>query len=230
MILYGISDLHLSFESSKPMDVFRGWENYIERIRANWERLVSPDDAVVLPGDFSWALHLQQTQKDFAFLSSLPGKKILLKGNHDLWWSTCKKVREFWAENNFSDIELVYNSCCPIGPYAICGTRGWVYEGTAEKGSVVLREAGRLETSLRAAETAGLIPIVFLHYPPVWNGSVCRPIWEVLLAHGVDTVYHGHIHGNAMRGCQTEYEGIRLRLLSCDCVDFTPVALQKIIL
>lgn len=149
--IYAISDLHLSFGTDKPMNIFRGWDNYTERITANWKRLVKEDDTVILPGDFSWGLKLEETKKDFEFLEALPGKKLLIKGNHDLWWSTSKKLYEFFGENNFSSVDIIYNNCAVAENFAIAGTRGWFYDNTGDK-KVLAREAGRLETSLIAAE------------------------------------------------------------------------------
>ena len=117
--------MHLSFSTNKPMNIFKGWENHTERISANWKRLVKPSDTVILPGDFSWGLKLEETKKDFEFLENLPGKKILLKGNHDLWWSTSKKLREFLDDNKFNSVDFIFNNCAVCEGYAVAGTRGW---------------------------------------------------------------------------------------------------------
>ncbi len=222
MSLYAISDLHLSLSSDKPMDVFRGWDNYVERLKANWTRLLKDTDTVVIPGDISWALKLSETKEDFAFLDSLPGKKIILKGNHDLWWSTSKKLTEFLEENNFSTISFVFNNAIVVEDKAVCGTRGWFYD-LAPDDKVVKREAGRLETSIMAAEKTGKTPVVFLHYPPVYNEWVCEEIFSVIKKHGIKTVWHGHIHGSGFNNAKKEYDGVNMRLLSADCVDFCPV-------
>lgn len=222
MSLYAISDLHLSLSSDKSMDVFRGWDNYVERLKANWTRLLKDTDTVVIPGDISWALKLSETKEDFAFLDSLPGKKIILKGNHDLWWSTSKKLTEFLEENNFSTISFVFNNAIVVEDKAVCGTRGWFYD-LAPDDKVVKREAGRLETSIMAAEKTGKTPVVFLHYPPVYNEWVCEEIFSVIKKHGIKTVWHGHIHGSGFNNAKKEYDGVNMRLLSADCVDFCPV-------
>ena len=221
MSIFAISDLHLSFGVDKPMDIFYGWSNYTDRIKANWLRLVKPEDTVVLAGDFSWGLKIEESLADFKFLESLPGKKLLLKGNHDLWWSTAKKLREFWYENGISSVDIVFNNCVVAEGYAIAGTRGWFYDekGTAK---VKMREAGRLEASLKSAEETGLPILTFLHYPPVYNGSVCDEIFEVLKRHNIKKVYHGHIHGTGLNNVIKEYDGIEFKLISCDCIDFTP--------
>ena len=221
MSIYGISDLHLSFGVDKPMNIFRGWDNYTERITANWKRLIKENDTVILPGDFSWGLKLEETKKDFEFLESLPGKKLLIKGNHDLWWSTSKKLHEFFLQNNFSSVDIIYNNCAVAEGFAIAGTRGWFYDNTADK-KVLAREAGRLEASLCAAEKTGLPVLVFLHYPPVYGDYVCNEIFDILKNHGVRRVYHGHIHGSGFNNAVKEYDGVEFKLISCDCVDFTP--------
>lgn len=221
MSIFAISDLHLSFGTDKPMNIFKGWDNHTERLKANWLRLVKEEDTVILPGDFSWGLKIEETVEDFKFLESLPGKKILLKGNHDLWWSTAKKIREFFEINNFSSFDIVFNNCIEVENYAIAGTRGWFYDNAADK-KVLMREAGRLEASLSAAEKTGLPILVFLHYPPVYKDYECREILDILKQHNVKTVYHGHIHGLGYLNAVTEYEGINFRLISCDCIDFTP--------
>ncbi len=222
MSLYAISDLHLSLSADKPMDVFRGWEDYVNRIRQNWTRIVGDDDTVVIAGDISWALALSDAVADFAFINSLPGKKIILKGNHDLWWSTAKKLREFLEENHFDTISFVFNNTACVENFAVCGTRGWFYDLKGEN-KVVLREAGRLETSIKAALDTGLRPVVFTHYPPVYGEWVCDEIFSVIKKYDIKTVYHGHIHGSGFHNAKNEYDGVKFKLLSADCVNFTPL-------
>lgn len=222
MSLFAISDLHLSFGTDKPMNIFRGWDNHVERLEANWKRLVKQDDTVVLPGDLSWALKLNQAVQDFAFLHSLPGKKLILKGNHDLWWSTTKKINTFLSENGFDSVNIIFNSCAVYENYAIAGTRGWFYDDTSDK-KVLAREAGRLEASIAAAEKTGLEILVFLHYPPVYGDMVCREIFDVLKRHNIKRVWHGHIHGPGFNKSVSEFEGIKFQIVSCDCVNFTPI-------
>lgn len=221
MSIYTISDLHLSFGSNKPMNIFRGWENHTERLFANWNRLVNQEDTVVLPGDFSWGLKLEDTLEDFKFLNKLNGKKILLKGNHDLWWSTVKKLNEFLTENEIKNIEILFNNTIIAENHAIAGTRGWFYDDKADK-KIVAREVGRLEKSLTEAEKTGLPVLVFLHYPPVYGNQVCNEIFDVLKNHKIKKVYHGHIHGAGFNNAVKEYDGIKFELISCDCIDFTP--------
>jgi len=221
MALFTISDLHLSLSTDKPMTVFRGWENYTDRIKSNWRRLVKEEDTVVLPGDFSWGLKLSETLEDFKFLEALPGKKILLKGNHDLWWSTVKKVNEFFAENEINSVELLFNNAFKIENRVICGTRGWFYD-QSEDDKIRKREVGRLLLSFEAAEKLGGEKLVFLHYPPVYGDYVSNDIISVLKEFNIKTVYHGHIHGSGFNNVVTEYDGIKFKLISADCIDFTP--------
>ena len=222
MSVFAISDLHLSFGTDKPMDIFRGWDNHTERLLAHWNHLVKSDDTVVLPGDFSWALKLEDTKADFEFLKKLNGKKIILKGNHDLWWSTVKKLREFFKENEIDDVEILFNNTVIAENFAIAGTRGWFYDAAADD-KIIAREVGRLEKSLSEAEATGLPVLLFLHYPPVYGNEVCREILDVIKKHNIKTVYHGHIHGSGFNNAVKEYEGVEFRLISCDCIDFTPL-------
>ncbi len=226
MSIFAISDLHLSFGTDKPMDVFRGWDNHTERIFANWNRLVKPTDTVVLPGDFSWALKLEDTKADFEFLKKLNGKKIILKGNHDLWWSTVKKLRDFFSQNQIDDVEVLFNDTVVAENYAIAGTRGWFYDAAADD-KIIAREVGRLERSIAAAKETGLPILLFLHYPPVYGNEVCREIFDVIKKHGIKRVYHGHIHGSGFNNAVKEFEGVEFRLISCDCIDFTPLFITE---
>lgn len=221
MSIWTLSDLHLSLGTDKPMDIF-GWNNHVERIRANWTRLVKENDTVVLPGDLSWALGIDEALPDFEFLKSLPGKKVLLKGNHDLWWVTMKKNLAFLAEHNIDGIEFVYNNCVVSQGYAICGTRGWLLEGAAADKKIIAREAGRLRRSLEAARSTGLPMLVFFHYPPVYGDEKCPELLGILKEFDVKKIYHGHIHGAGHNRAVSEYDGIALKLVSCDCIDFTP--------
>lgn len=204
------------------MDIFRGWENHTHKLLANWNRLVKEGDTVVLSGDLSWALKLTETNKDFEFLKKLNGKKILIKGNHDLWWSTQNKINNYFKENNITDSQILFNNCIVAEGYAIAGTRGWFYDNSGSK-KVLLREAGRLETSIKAALETGLPILVFLHYPPVYGDYVCREILDILQKYNIKDVYHGHIHGSGLNHAIKEFEGINFHLISCDCIDFTPI-------
>lgn len=167
MNLFATSDLHLSFNTDKSMEIFKGWQNYAQRIKNNWTRLVTNEDTVVVAGDISWGSSLEESKKDLEFLNSLPGEKLLIKGNHDFWWSTASKINSFFKENGFDTLNIVHNNCAEVGEYAVCGTRGWLYDGTGTHNKKVTdRECGRLKSSLLEAKDKNLKPVVFLHYPP----------------------------------------------------------------
>ena len=222
MSLFAIADLHLSLSSDKPMDVFPGWDDYVAKLENNWRLVVKNEDTVVLPGDISWAMSLSETAADFAFISELTGRKIILKGNHDYWWTTLRKMNEFLRASGFDSISFVHNSACAVGGIAVCGTRGWFYDTGSDK-KVLLREAGRLESSIKEAEKTGLEPVVFLHYPPIYGDFVCDEIMEVLVRHKIRRCYYGHLHGRAAAyAVQGEREGIRFRLVSADHLKFLP--------
>ncbi len=225
MSLFAIADLHLSLGVDKPMDVFPGWAGYVEKLEKNWRENVRPEDTVVVAGDISWGLDISEAKEDFAFLDRLPGTKILLKGNHDLWFSTKTKVEKFFAENGFSTLKILFNNAYEYGDRAICGTRGWMNDPIEKK--VLLRECGRLRMSLEEGKKFGKEPLVFLHYPPVFGGGECYEILDVLLEYGIKQVYYGHIHGYssgyAINGIRN---GIDFRLISCDFVQFNPVKIM----
>ncbi len=204
------------------MDIFYGWDNYVERLKANWERIVGDNDTVVIPGDISWSLKLEASLEDLKFIDALPGKKIILKGNHDLWWVTMKKLTEFFEKNEIKTITPVFNSFVEAEGKAICGSRGWMCDNSEQNKKIILREAGRLETSLKLAVESGLEPVVFLHYPPVYADVCCEEITDVLKKYNIKTVYHGHIHGSGLHRAVKEYDKITYKLVSCDCIEFTP--------
>ena len=223
MNLFTISDLHLPLGANKPMDIFGGWDNYVERLEKNWKKLVNDEDTVVIGGDISWATSLQEAKPDFEFINALPGNKIILKGNHDYWWGTANKINDFLTENKFDTIKILHNNCYSDGKIAICGTRGWIYDGTGTHDQkVILREAGRLETSIKLAKDLGVEPIVFLHYPPAYAEFTCDEILAVLHKYEIKNVYYGHIHGKGIYNIINEYHGIKLKLTACDGIDFTP--------
>ena len=160
MALYAISDFHLSFGTDKPMDIFKGWANYTERLKENIEKKVGENDTIVIPGDISWALKLKDTIEDFRFINNLPGKKIIGKGNHDLWWESVTKMNRIMKENGFDSISFLYNNSFVVGDIAVCGSRGWFFDDTADK-KIVLREAGRIEASIKSAIDTRKEPILF---------------------------------------------------------------------
>lgn len=229
MSLFAIGDLHLSFSSQKPMDIFSGWKGYIDRLTENWESLVRDTDTVVIPGDISWAMDLPGFQADADFLNRLPGKKIMVKGNHDYWWTTLSKMNAFLRENGFDTLSILHNNSYVVGDVCICGTRGWFFDESAGSDrKVMLREVGRLETSLKSAAATGLEPVVFLHFPPIYGSYECREILDVMSSYGVRRCFYGHLHGKAARKA---FEGLYgdtiFRLVSCDTLGFSPVIIEK---
>lgn len=241
MAVFVISDLHLSTLSStdKSMEVFgRRWDGYMTRLKNNWEHLVGENDTVIIPGDISWALSLGEAKSDLTFIDSLPGKKILGKGNHDFWWSTMKKHEAFFAECGIKTISFLFNNAHRVEDFVIAGTRGWfVDEGASgvpdevDFEKVARRECMRLEISLKEARElsleSGCEIICFMHFPPVWNGSVVTPLIDLLTEYGVKRVYYGHIHGNYTVPRSFTHEGIEMSLVSADYLDFTPRFIEK---
>ena len=237
MSLFTIADLHLSLATDHPMDVFGSrWKNYVQKIEKNWRAVVSDDDTVILPGDISWAMNLEQAKADFALLESLPGTKYLGKGNHDFWWETAAKMGRFFEENSFSSLRLLYNNAYVIEDYIICGTRGWFVEeeqqltvGEVDYAKIVNREVQRLKLSLDAAvrlregEHADKEILVFLHFPPGWNGFACDEILELLNAYGIRRCYHGHIHGVYHQPPTRQIGDLELRMISSDFLNFLPL-------
>lgn len=224
MALYAIGDLHLSFGADKPMDVFGGaWDGYVEKLRRGLSA-IGPEDTTVLLGDVSWALGLDGAREDFAFLNAIPGRKLLLKGNHDYWWSTAAKFEKFCAENGFENLFLLHNNCYFYEETAICGTRGWFFEednaGTHNE-KVYNREMIRLETSLKAAGERE--KLCFLHYPPRYRGYACPEILALLKQYGVKRCFYGHLHGDSHRlALEGESDGTVFSLLAADYVNFQP--------
>lgn len=226
MALFAIADLHLSLGADKPMDIFRGWSDYQARLEENWRRTVGAGDTVVIPGDVSWAMTLEGAAADFAFLQALPGKKLILKGNHDYWWTTRRKMDDFFSANGFDTLRIVHNDAVTVeGQAAVCGTRGWFFDAEADADrKVLLREVGRLNASIDAAQKTGLPPLVFLHYPPLSRDAVCGELYETLRARGITRCYYGHLHGPAIRRafCGTR-DGIAFQLVSADALSFQPL-------
>ena len=224
MALYAIGDLHLCLGAPKPMDVFGGaWVGYMDKLKEGLS-IIGPEDTTVLLGDLSWALDLESAKADFGWINAIPGKKIILKGNHDYWWSTAAKFQKFCAENGFENLFLLNNNCYFYEGFAICGTRGWFFEeerSGAHDEKVFKRELIRLEASLKAAGDAP--KLVFLHYPPRYRGYTCPEILELLAKYEVRRCFYGHLHGGshklAMEGL---WDGMEFRLVSADYTGFRP--------
>ena len=223
MGLYAIGDLHLSLKANKPMDIFGpGWADHTARLEAAFSRL-GEDDLTVLCGDISWGIDFEESLEDFKFIDNLPGRKIILKGNHDYWWNTAAKMKKFFEENEISSIDILHNNCFFYGDYALCGTRGWFYEEeqTGHNEKVLNREVGRLEASLKAA---GDRPIFsFLHYPPLYTGYRCPEIIKKLEEYGVKQCFYGHLHGPThKRAIEGTVGSVAYSLVAADYLGFVP--------
>lgn len=224
MALYAIGDLHLCLSAPKPMDVFGGnWVDYMDKLKEGLS-VIQPEDTTVLLGDLSWALGLQQAKEDFAFIDAIPGRKIILKGNHDYWWNTVTKFNQFCQQNGFSNQFILNNNHFEYDGWAICGTRGWFFE--EEKSGehdekVFKRELMRLEASLKSA--GDLPKMVFLHYPPKYKGYECDQIVSLMEKYRVHKCFYGHLHG-ASHGLALQglWNGVDYRLVSADYLDFKP--------
>lgn len=224
MALYAIGDTHLSLGGNKAMDTFGGaWEGYVDKLRAGFAPLTA-EDAVVLCGDLSWGMSLEEALPDFQFLDGLfPGKKYLLKGNHDYWWTTASKMLHFFAEHGLNDFALLHNNCQLYGETALCGTRGWFFEEEADghNEKVFRRELLRLETSLKAAGERE--KLCFLHYPPRYQGYICQEIVDLMERYRVSACYYGHLHAGSHRLAQEGRRGsVEYHLVAGDYVGFAP--------
>ena len=225
MNIYAIGDLHLSGDPpAKPMEIFGPhWQDHAAKVAANWQQLVSPDDTVIICGDTSWAMDLTGALPDLNWIAALPGRKILLRGNHDYWWSTVNKMNAYLKAEGFDTLHILHNNSYSVEGYALCGTRGWLFDaGEAHDEKVMNREIGRLRMSLDAAEP-GLEKLVFLHYPPVYTGTSAPEIVATLKEYSIRTCYYGHLHGNAIRyAVQGDVDGIHYKLVSADGLRFCP--------
>ena len=237
MSLYTMADLHLSTfdKTNKSMEVFgKSWADYMTRIESNWRHLISDTDTVVIPGDVSWALSLEEAESDMRFLDSLPGKKILGKGNHDFWWSTMRKHEAFFDKNGIKSISFLFNNAHETDDLIIAGTRGWYNDEDAANApdnadfeKLTNRENLRLRASLAAAKklqenSPDKEIIVFMHFPPFWNGKASDGLIQALKEYGIKRVYFGHIHGNYTIPPHFIYDGIDLNIVSADYLKFIP--------
>ncbi|WP_409968672.1 metallophosphoesterase [Bengtsoniella intestinalis] len=222
MALYAIGDLHLSLTANKSMEVFGdAWKNYVERIGQGLS-VLTEDDTVVLAGDTSWGISLEEAEADFRFIEQFPGRKILLKGNHDYWWMTAAKMNRFFQEKGFLNLEILHNNCFFYEDKAICGTRGWFFEEEqkAQDAKVMNREVMRLETSLKAAGEKE--KLCFLHYPPLYQGYTCPEILRLLQEYQVKECHYGHLHGPTIRrAMECAYNGTEFSLISADKMEFS---------
>lgn len=229
MAIYAIADLHLSFNTDKPMNIF-GWIDYEEKIKKDWLEKVKEEDLVLLPGDFSWELKLENAYKDFNFINELPGKKLMLKGNHDLWWTTLKSMRNYLEVNNIKDVDFIYNNSYEYENYIIAGTRGWDLECKNEQDEKIKnREVFRLENSIldgikKYGEDKEII--VCMHYPPLEKENLNTEFTKVMKKYNVTKCIYGHLHGKAHESAvEGMINGIEYKLVSCDYTKFQLIRL-----
>ncbi len=230
MPVYVLSDTHLSITKNKPMDIFgRRWQNHTEKIRECWEAVVTPDDYVVIPGDISWAMTLDEARSDLEFLDSLPGTKLIGRGNHDYWWNTAKKMNAYFDSCGITTLKLLYNNAYDTGDFIVCGSRGWYNdEDVSPKDSdykkIVAREAQRMELSIAEGRKLDAEkPIVmFLHFPPVFRDYICRELVDVMHRFDITRCFFGHIHALYDIPPSFEFEGITFNIVSADYLDFKP--------
>ena len=229
MSIFVIGDLHLSFNNPKPMDIFgENWSGHEEKIKKNWIEKVKENDLVVLPGDFSWETYLEDTKLDFAYLNSLPGKKLLLKGNHDYWWTTLTSMRSFLQENNFTNIDFLYNNSYEFENKILCGTRGWSIVDEEMDKKLIKRELIRLELSIKDGISkfgTDKEIIVFMHYPPITKSKLITnqeaEFIEMMNTYHIKRCYYGHLHGSSIHDAvEGNVNGIELKLISADGLDF----------
>ncbi len=229
MSIYVIADLHLSFKNPKPMNIFGdNWENHEEKIKKDWLEKVTDNDLVILPGDFSWAMKLEDAYLDFKYLEELPGKKLLLKGNHDYWWTTIKKMHTYLEENNFNSIDFIYNNSYLFEDKIITGTRGWTLNDLENQGKILNRELGRLELSINEGIKKygkDKTILVFMHYPPITNVAMLNHLElkfvNLMKKYNVQSCMYGHLHSHSHKDAvEGMVEGIEFRLVSGDYLDF----------
>ncbi|PRR72429.1 3',5'-cyclic adenosine monophosphate phosphodiesterase CpdA [Clostridium thermopalmarium DSM 5974] len=222
--LYAISDLHLSLSSDKPMDVFgEQWNNHHERIRENWIKKINDKDTVLIAGDVSWSMKMEDGLADLEWIHNLPGRKIISKGNHDYWWGSISKLN-----NLYEDISFIQNNFFSYEDYAICGTRGWTIPGDKSSShdiKIYNREQIRLKLSLDKAVSSGYSKIiVMIHYPPVNDKFEASNFTEIFEEYGVEKVIYGHLHGPSLnRVFEGTYNGVEYIMTSCDYINFDPI-------
>ena len=242
MAIYTIADLHLSIndQTNKSMEVFGSrWNGYVEKLEQHWKNTIQENDTVIIPGDISWALTLEEATQDLCFLHSLPGIKIIGKGNHDFWWQTMSKLMAFKEKNNLSSISFLYNNAYVVEDFIIAGTRGWFYDPSCDNipaetdfKKIVARETVRLRLSLdEAVKLKALYPekeiLAFLHFPAIWMGKIADEILNVLKEYGIRRCYYGHVHGSYDVEGDFDAEGIRFSVTSADFLHFTPKIIYK---
>ena len=233
MSIFAISDLHLSLSTDKPMDVFGSkWDNYEERMADSWNKVVTDNDLVIIPGDISWAMYLNDTQADLEYINNLKGQKLLLRGNHDYWWTTLSKMEAYIKENHFNTLHFIKNTAFLWEDTAICGTRGWTINHSTEPcedKKIYDRERQRIVLSLEEAKKLKAKEIIVaMHFPPIEKDGMSDGFMDIFKEYGVGECVFGHLHADAHKNAPSgEKDGIKLRLVSCDYLNFTPVLIKK---
>lgn len=236
MSVFVIADLHLdTVTNEKSMEIFGNkWQGYLQKIKNNWTRLITENDTVIIPGDISWALSSEDCIEDLKWIDSLPGKKIIMKGNHDFWWSTVSKLKRLFSENNINSIDILYNNALEIENYIIAGSRGWFVDKSVQPvksvntdhQKIINRELIRLKLSLDAAksiqEQTKKEIIAFFHFPPIWRDFECTEILNTLKQYNISRCYFGHIHGCYAQSSLFTWNDIEFRVISADFIDFVP--------
>ncbi len=218
MRFFTLGDLHLSHQVEKPMDVFGGhWQNHADRIKENWNKIVTDGDIVIIPGDFSWATYLAQAEEDFKFLGGLPGKKIMLKGNHDYWWETVTKMKNFLEKIGVKDIEFLYNNSYCFGDICFCGTKGWDYKEEKDE-KIINREISRLKLSLDNVSSATAKIVAVFHYPLDENPDLL----DIIKVYNIEKCIYGHKHGFSDEPKRYMKDGIEYINASADQIGFSP--------
>lgn len=229
MAIYAIGDLHLSVAADKPMDIFAGWENHTEKLIANWKKKITDQDTIVLAGDISWEMSLGKAIPDFRLIHQLPGQKIILKGNHDYWWTSLSKMRETLEKHELDSIHFLHNNSYYVEGVHICGSRGWIFEnGEPYDEKIIRREALRIEASLKSRGSEEGETMLFLHYPPIYAGQTLEPYIKLMQQYGVSRCYYGHIHGKGYKYAVSGLcRGIEMSLISADYLSFDPLLIKK---
>lgn len=236
MAVFVIADLHLdTLTNQKSMEIFGNkWQGYLEKIKNNWTRVVGENDTVVIPGDISWALATENSVPDLKWIDSLPGKKIIMKGNHDFWWSTVSKLNAIFEQNGITTIDILYNNAIEVENYILAGSRGWFVDKSQQNAKmsnvdhekIINREVIRLKLSLDAAqklrEATQKEIIAFFHFPPIWGDFECKEILYILKQYNISRCYFGHIHGCYAQNAPIIWENIEFRIISADFIDFIP--------
>lgn len=243
MSVYVLGDLHLSTSVDKPMDVFGSrWQNYMERIKNNWLKIIKDEDTIIIPGDISWGLTLNEAKSDYDFIEQLPGKKVFFKGNHDLYWLTQAKMNKFISDNGYKTFTFMHNNAIEVEDFIICGTRGWYndekesVDDLADNKKIIAREAQRLKMSIDKAlelkeynlktEHKEKEIIAFLHFPAVVQGYSCSEFVDELLKANIKRCYYGHLHGAYDLPYKVSFMGIDFYLTAADYLNFVPALIS----